>query len=227
MSEQIKLISELLTHVDDYLKTSKHIDIVGFSHFLNNQMLQKPGIQDQSNTRINFEKENYKNYKQYAEIEFSTLLTNLYRFAKHYVKKAFKQTDIKTIDEFGFLASLLRHKHLLKKELINQHLLETSSGSEVLKRLKAKELVTESTYEGDKRARLVSLTPKGVQTIMNSFEEMHKVSEIIIGNLSDDELKQSLKIFNKLSDFHHRIHQENRDSGLNEIHTKHISKNKD
>jgi len=226
MSEQIKLISELLSYVDDYQKTSKNIDIVGFSHFLNNQMLQKTGIQDESNTRINFEKENYKNYKQYAEIEFSTLLTNLYRYAKHYVKKAFKQTDIKTIDEFGFLVTLLRQKHLLKKELINQHLLETSSGSEVLKRLKAKELITESTYEGDKRARLVSLTPKGVQTIMNSFEEMHKVSEIIIGNLSDDELKQSLKVFNKLSDFHHRIHQENRDSGLTEIHTKHIAKNK-
>lgn len=225
MSEQIKLIKELLNYVEEYQKTSKTNDISDFSQFLNNQVLQKNSITEKSNTGNNFDKENYNNYKQYSEVEFSTLLTNLYRFAKHYIKKAFKNTDIKTIDEFGFLASLLRQKNLLKKDLINQHLLETSSGSEILKRLQTKKLVAESPCAEDKRAKLVSLTPKGVETILNSFDEMHQVSEIIIGNLSGEELKQSLIIFNKLNDFHQHIHQENKESSLSEIHSKHIAKN--
>ena len=225
MPKQIKLIRELLGYVEAYQKTTKKTDISEFSHFLSDQLLQQNGMVERNNREDNFKKGNYNNYKRYAEIEFSTLLTNLYRFAKHYIKKAFKNTDIRTIDEFGFLASLLRQKSLLKKELINQHLLETSSGSEVLKRLHAKGLVTESTYDDDKRAKLVSLTTWGVETIMNSFDEMHKVSEIIIGNLSDEEIKQSLMIFNKLNDFHHHIHHENKNSGLSEIHSKHFAKN--
>jgi len=224
MSDQIKLIKGLLSYVDAYQKTTKNININEFSHFLNNQILQKNGINDENNSRNNFDKENYNNYKQYSEVEFSTLLTNLYRFAKHYIKKAFKNTDIKTIDEFGFLASLLRQKNLLKKDLINQHLLETSSGSEILKRLRSKELIEESTFYGDKRAKLVSLTAKGVETIMASFDEMHKVSEIIIGNLTGDELEQSLVIFNKLNDFHQHIHKVNKESGLTKIHLEHIDK---
>lgn len=225
MSKQIKLIKELLEYVEGYQKTSDSNDISEFSYFLSEQLLEKNSIVKRSDGKDNFNKENYNNYKHYAEIEFSTLLTSLYRFAKHYIKKAFKNTDIKTIDEFGFLASLLRQKSLLKKELINQHLLETSSGSEVLKRLYSKGLVTESIYHSDKRAKLVSLSPKGVKTVINSFDEMHKVSEIIIGNLSEEEIKQSLMIFNKLNNFHQHIHLKDRNSDLSEIHSKHIAKN--
>lgn len=222
MSEQIELIKEILNYVEKYHKESGKTDIEGFSSFLSSQVSTDIKI----GSKWELDKEDYKNYKKYAEIEFSALLTNLYRFAKHYIKKALSHTDIKTLDEFGFLATLLREKSLLKKDIINLHLLETSSGSEVLKRLKAKDLVVESVCETDKRARLVSLTPKGMETIMNSFEEMHKVSEIVIGNLSGDEIKQVLKVFNELNDFHQNIYKCDKDSELTEIYNNHIRKTK-
>ena len=222
MTNQIELIKELLSYIDKYQNTTDNINIIDFSHYLNKQILQSDVKNNNNNPKNNFDKNNYRNFKQYSEVEFSTLLTNLYRFAKHYIKKAFINTDIKTIDEFGFLASLLRQKSLLKKDLINQHLLKTSSGSEIMKRLKSKELIKESACSSDKRARLVSLTPKGAETVMASFDEMHKVSEIIIGNLTEDELEQSLKIFNKLNDFHQHIYKENKDSSLTKIHLTHI-----
>lgn len=225
MSEQIKFIKEILNYIEEYQKTTEKIDINGFSYFLNNQVLQKKILHESGKTKNEFDKNNYNNYKMYSEVEFSTLLTNLYRFAKNYMKKAFKTTEIKTVDEFGFLASLLRQKSLLKKDLINQHLLETSSGSEILKRLQAKNLIDEKTFNEDKRAKLVFLTEKGIKTILNSFDEMHKVSEIIIGNLSEEELKQSLIIFNKLNDFHKNIQYTNKKSSISEIHSKHIKKN--
>ena len=224
MSEQINLIKELLNHFDAYQQTTSNINISDFSRFLNQQVLQKNNTKESFKVESNFEKENYNNFKQYTEVEFSTLLTNLYRFAKHYIKKAFQDSELRTIDEFGFLATLLRQKSLLKKDLINQHLLETSSGSEVMKRLLSKKLIKELPYEKDKRAKLVSLTPLGVETIMKSFDEMHRVAEIIIGNLSDEELKESLIVFNKLNDFHQQIHKDNRDTSLMEIHTKYITK---
>lgn len=219
MSEQMELIKNLLDHVESYKEEFGNSDLQAFSIYLQD----KVASDKKSSSSLEFDKENFQNYKSYAEVEFSTLLTNLYRFAKHYMKKAFIGSEIKTIDEFGFLASLLRQKSLMKNELINQHLLETSSGSEILKRLIKNGLVQDMPDAIDKRAKRVSLTPKGIETVMGSFDEMHKISEIIVGNLKDDELKQALHVFNKLTYFHQHIHDCDRNSDLEDIHSKYIN----
>jgi len=219
MSEHTDLIKSLLDHIENYEQEFGNSDLKAFSIYLRDQVSSEKKLIPNKD----FDKNNYQNYKSYAEVEFSTLLTNMYRFAKHYMKKAFVGREIKTIDEFGFLASLLKQKSLTKNELINQHLLETSSGSEILKRLIKNGLVQEIQDDIDKRAKRVSLTPKGVETILGSFDEMHKISEIIVGNLKDDELKQALQVFNKLSYFHQHIHESDRNSDLDLIHTKYIA----
>lgn len=218
MSEHTNLLKSLLDHIENYEKEFGNSDLKAFSIYLRDQVSSEKKLIPNKN----FNKNNYANYKSYAEVEFSTLLTNLYRFAKHYMKKAFVGKEIKTIDEFGFLATLLKQKSLMKNELIHLHLLETSSGSEILKRLIKNDLVQEIPDEVDKRAKRVSLTAKGVATIMESFDEMHKISEIIVGNLKDDELKQALDAFNKLSYFHQHIYECDRNSDLAEIHHKYI-----
>jgi len=219
MSEHVNLIKSLLDHIEDYELEYGNSDLQTFSIYLQDKVSSDKKI----SSSIDFDKQNFQNYKSYAEVEFSTLLTNLYRFAKHYMKKAFVGSEIKTIDEFGFLASLLKQKSLMKNELINQHLLETSSGSEILKRLIKNGLVQEMPDAIDKRAKRVSLTQKGIETVMGSFDEMHKISEIIVGNLKDDELKQALQVFNKLTYFHQHIHDCDRNSDLEQIHSKYIS----
>ncbi|MDA3906551.1 MAG: MarR family winged helix-turn-helix transcriptional regulator [Bacteroidales bacterium] len=213
------LIKNLLDHIENYEQKFGNSDLKAFSIYLRDEVSSEKKLIPNEE----FDKNNYQNYKSYAEVEFSTLLTNLYRFAKHYMKKAFAGSEIKTIDEFGFLASLLKQKSLMKNELINQHLLETSSGSEILKRLIKNGLVKEIPDTIDKRAKRVSLTAKGVETVMGSFDEMHIISEIIVGNLKDDELKQALQVFNKLTYFHQHIHDCDRNSDLEEIHSKYIS----
>lgn len=223
MPENIKLIKELINYVSDYQKEVGNSDIKEFSSYLYDRLSQH----QPPNTDNTFEKNNFQNYKSYQEVEFSTLLTSLYRFAKHYIKKAFLESEINTIDEFGFLATLLRQKSLLKKELINQHLLETSSGSEILKRLIKNGLVQEASDQKDKRAKRVSLTPKGRMTVTGAFDDMHKVSEIIIGNLNGEELSQALQVMNKLSFFHHHIHQEDKNTKLDQLHTKYVPTNQE
>jgi DNA-binding MarR family transcriptional regulator len=218
MSEQMELIKSLLDYVESYKEEFGNSDLKEFSIYLKDKVNEEKHIDNHQE----FDKNNYQNYKSYAEVEFSTLLTNLYRFAKHYMKKAFLDKEIKTIDEFGFLASLLKHQSLTKNELINQHLLETSSGSEILKRLIKNGLVDQIKDPNDKRAKRVMLTDKGKQTVFQSFDEMHKISEIIIGNLNQEEIKQVLQAFNKLSFFHQHIHESDRNSDLETIHQKYI-----
>ncbi len=218
MSEQMELIKNLLDHVEAYKEEFGNSDLKEFSIYLKDKVSEEIAV----HKGVEFDKNNYQNYKSYAEVEFSTLLTNLYRFAKHYMKKAFVDMEIKTIDEFGFLASLLKQKSLTKNELIHQHLLETSSGSEILKRLIKNGLVDEIKDPNDKRAKRVLLTEKGTRIVFQSFDEMHKISEIIIGNLNKEEIKQVLQAFNKLSYFHQHIHASDRTSDLDAIHHKYI-----
>lgn len=217
MSDNIQMIKQILDYVESYENEVGNSNIQEFSIYLKDKLFISS-----SQETSNFNKNNFKNYKSYPEVEFSTLLTSLYRFAKHYMKKAFSSTSIKTIDEFGFLATLLKEKSLLKNELINKHLLEISSGSEILKRLIKNELIHEFPDENDKRAKRVSLTEKGVKEIMASFDDMHKVSEIIIGNLKEKELKEALAVFNKLTFFHQHIHDEDRNTSLPDLHNKYV-----
>lgn len=222
MSDNIELIKQILDYVQSYKKEVGNSDLKEFSIFLKDKVVGNKPLHHANA----FEKNNYEDYNVYREVEFSTLLTGLYRFAKHYTKKAFLNTAIKTIDEFGFLATLLKEKSLLKNELINKHLLEISSGSEILKRLIKNGLVCEFPDENDKRAKRVSLTEEGVKTIMSAFDDMHKVSEIIIGNLNHSELDEVLSALNKLTFFHRHIHDADRNSKLNDVFEKYILKQK-
>lgn len=218
MSEQIRFIKEILDYVESYKDDVGNTDIKEFTLYLRDKVLTgNENLQAQD-----FSKENYMQYREMPKVEFSTLLTGLYRFARHYVKKAFVNTTIRTIDEFGFLASLLKEKSLLKNELIKLHFMEVSSGSEILKRLIKSGLIYEYPDAKDGRAKRVSLTDLGFKEIMNAFDEMHKVSEIVVGKLTGDELKEALSIFNKLQYFHVHIHEEAKDDTLDEIYNKYI-----
>jgi hypothetical protein len=59
----------------------------------------------------------------------------MFRFAKQYSKKALENTNLKTIDDFGFLSSLIVAESMTKTELINRHVLEITTGMEIIKRL--------------------------------------------------------------------------------------------
>jgi len=223
MSDNINLVKQILDYVQIYEKEVGNTDLKEFSIYLRDKVI---GEKPRGNNK-DFEKTNYENYTEYREVEFSTLLTGLYRFAKHYMKKAFSNTTINTVDEFGFLATLLKEKSLLKNELFNKHLLEISSGSEILKRLIRNGLVCEFPDKNDKRAKRVSLTDEGKRAIMSAFDDMHKVSEIIIGNLNSIEVNEVLSALNKLTFFHKHIHEKDRNTTLEEVYDRYILNKKD
>lgn len=218
MKYKLNLLRQIIDHIEEYENINENADIKEFSLYLKDKV-----IMDEENDDIKYDKSKFRDFKSIPEVEFSTLLTNLNRFAKHYMKKIFKNSTINTLDEFGFLATLLREGSLLKNELINSHLLEISSGSEIIKRLIKNGLVKEVKDEKDKRAKRISLTEIGKVEIFNSFDEMHKVSEIIIGNLNPNEIKNALEVLNKLNYFHQQIHKEDKNSTIDVIHEKHIS----
>ncbi|MGE5355122.1 MAG: MarR family winged helix-turn-helix transcriptional regulator [Deltaproteobacteria bacterium] len=220
MSEQIIFIRKLLKYVETYENEVGNYDLREFSIYLKDKVL---GTTSANFSNI-FNKDDYKNYKIHPEVEFSTLLVQLHKFAKHYVKKAFQDKPWSSIDEFGFLSTLLLNTSMSKNELIVQHKLEMSSGSEIFKRLLKNKLINEFPDENDKRAKRVSLTEEGRRQIISAFDEMYKVSQLIIGNLNEKEINEAIGVFNKLSIFHNHIHDLDRNSSLDDLHDKYLFK---
>jgi DNA-binding MarR family transcriptional regulator len=145
------------------------------------------------------------------------LITLMFRYAKTYIKKALQDSPIQTADEFAFLITLMTFESLTKTELINKQVMEKTSGTEVIKRLAAQGMIREFADASDKRSIRVVISDKGRIEIIRILPEMAKVSQIVVGNLSDAEIKTLSYLLKKLDFFHNDIFMNKRHLGLDDI----------
>lgn len=217
MNTRYQLLSEIMLHLEDFqVNASDPDNLRDFVVYLKERAFEKESREDWLQ-HMNFDDPSKVNTTDVAEVEFSTLVATLFRFAKGYTKKAFEKTTFKTLDEFGFMASIFKHGSLHKSEVIEMHMLEISSGSEILKRLLKLGLIQETQDSNDRRAKRISLTPKGYQEIILAFQEMGKVSKVIAGNLNSQELNETIYTLNKLKHFHDNIHEHDKGQEIDSI----------
>lgn len=214
------LIQELLPYLRRFEADGKSNSLVDFSDYLNKELHVNTPVKT---TLPDFSLPENHLPEKFEEVEFSTLLNGLYRFARHYVKKALVSTDIKTLEEFGFLASLIKTPGLLKSELIKLQLLEISSGTEVLRRLIQSAYIEEIADLNDRRSKRLFLTQKGRDTIIEAFAEMYKAAKIVRGNLTNDELANTTLAMEKLTAFHWHIHHSDKSTDINSLMEKYIN----
>jgi DNA-binding MarR family transcriptional regulator len=170
-------------------------------------------------------KTNFRDHKNIREdlnrdVEISTSLSSLYKFAKHYTKKVLVDTPLKTMDDFGFMAALMRDGSLSKSELIRENLLELTTGTEIIKRLLKAGLIQEEVDPNDKRSKRVSTTEFGRGMMYGLFAKMGDVAGIVTGHLSEEEKEEILVSFRKLKQFHLLIHSQDKDSQVEIIKEK-------
>jgi DNA-binding MarR family transcriptional regulator len=155
--------------------------------------------------------------REESNSDVGILITLMFRYAKIYIKKALQDSPIQTADEFAFLITLMTFDSLTKTELINKQVMEKTSGTEVIKRLVAQGMIREFADALDKRSVRVAITDKGRMEIIRILPEMAKVSQIVIGNLSEPEIKSLSYLLKKLDFFHNDIFMNKRHLGLDEI----------
>jgi len=158
-----------------------------------------------------------------GNIMLTILITYLYRYAKHYGKKALADSSLSTLDEFSFLATLRFRGDLTKSELIHLHLLELTSGIEILKRLEKKGFVEVFPDPADRRSRRVRISYAGAAALDAIMPQMNQVARIVSGNLGPEGLTRLMPLLHQLNAFHSVIHQEDRQSELETITEKYLS----
>ncbi len=158
-----------------------------------------------------------KDESRSTSIDISILIVMMYHYAKGYIKKALKESCLQTPDEFSFLITLMTYKSMSKSELITKQVMEKTSGSEVIRRLIKRGLIVESADEKDKRSIRVSITKTGREEIIKTLPLMGDVSEIVVGNLSAEEINTLSYLLKKLDYFHNDIYNNKRGLSLNDI----------
>jgi DNA-binding MarR family transcriptional regulator len=159
----------------------------------------------------------FKNETRNSTIDISILIVLMNHYAKGYIKKALRESCLQSSDEFSFLITLISYDSMIKSELITRQVMEKTSGSEVIRRLIKRGLIVESADEKDKRSIRVSITQSGREEILKILPLMSKVSEIVVGNLSREEINTLSYLLKKLDYFHNDIYLNKRGLSLTDI----------
>lgn len=150
--------------------------------------------------------------------DISILIVLMSHYAKRYIKKVLIDSNLQTPDEFSFLITLMTYDNLTKSELITKQVMEKTSGSEIIRRLIKRGMISEGPDKDDKRRVRVSITAYGREEVIKILPHMSKVARIIAGNLSTEEIKMLSYLLKKLDYFHNDIYLNNKDESLSEIY---------
>lgn len=146
----------------------------------------------------------------------STLLVHLGRFGKGYSKAAIQDSKFSTQDEFIYLINLKAFGTLSKMELIKKNKHDKPAGMQIINRLIKQKWVNQSVSTVDKRNRLLTITPEGLDALDNQMENIRKATKIVSGNLTSNEKLLLIKLLTKLESFHQPIY-ENEFENLNNL----------
>ncbi len=149
--------------------------------------------------------------------EIARYVSALNRYAKVYIKKALANTELTTIDDFGYLIYLMEEGSTSKTDLIHKNIHDIPSGTEIIKRLIKKGWIDEIPDATDKRKVQVNINERGRAVLLNSFAEIRKVSKIISANLTAPEKEQLLLLLKKLDAFHLQLYATKKGKSLDEM----------
>lgn len=199
--ELLKVLIDKLETYESLSGDKESLSLAGFKATLQLDI----DLEDLKNTFI--EKKEKIDHISVSENDIERVIAQqvlfLYRYIKFYSKIAFAHTTIKSIEEFGFLATLMQFQSLSKTELIKKNVIEKSSGIEIINRLIKAGYCTQFDNPNDLRSQLVALTDAGKAQLYQAFQKMNTLGHIASGTLNQAEKEQLAVILKKLDTFHY------------------------
>jgi DNA-binding MarR family transcriptional regulator len=122
------------------------------------------------------------------------LIRRIGKFHIVYTGKALEGTGLDQIEEFGMLVTIFNQKKPIKSEVIFNNILELSSGTNMLTRLKKRGLINEYADKEDKRVKRLELTPRGEKTLRQAKVQVLKVCAMLVHHLSDDDKQLCMQV---------------------------------
>ncbi|QNL48207.1 MarR family transcriptional regulator [Olivibacter sp. SDN3] len=121
------------------------------------------------------------------------------------------------LDAFYFLNSIYHRRESQKKDIIQFHFVEQSTGMDILRRLLLAGYIKEREDPADKRAKLVSITTKGEKLLLEVYQLLLKPTLLMFRPIPDSEKQLLIDMLSPLEVKHGEILAKNRNKRLDDI----------
>jgi DNA-binding MarR family transcriptional regulator len=165
-------------------------------------------------------------YEADAKQLFFSLISRLSRLQDFYTKKFFEGLPLNNLLEFNFLFYINKNASIRKKEIIDYHHVEYTTGIDIIKRLIKLLLVSESKDQLDKRSKRLKITSEGKRVLMEALIRINKITHVFFEILENENWMGCMKVLSALEDYHKKIFAKSNTNTsyelLNTINSTHI-----
>lgn len=148
------------------------------------------------------------------------LMILIRRIGKYHIAfsgKALEGTGLVQMEEFGILVTIFNQVNPIKSEVIFNNLMELSSGTNMLMRMKKRGLIGEYADKEDKRVKRLRLTAKGEQTLKKAKPRVLDVATMMCGVISDEDKKLVMQLLHPIQQKFEGSFQKSRSLSFEEI----------
>ncbi|MFC4666796.1 MarR family winged helix-turn-helix transcriptional regulator [Falsiporphyromonas endometrii] len=173
-TELLKLLVEEVDAYDAIVGGGAYLSPQAFAAYLNVSKRSR----DESGERASDDMLNSK---------IASSLGLLYRFIHSYIKRAFINTKVQTLEDCTYLMTLHRGEVMTKTQLNNANAMEKTSGAEVIRRLNKAGLVEQKESPVDRRSMDVSITKEGKEELKKVLPHLFACASILTAGLSKEQ----------------------------------------
>ncbi|MGQ8869951.1 MarR family winged helix-turn-helix transcriptional regulator [Myroides sp. TSA_177.3] len=202
-----QLLKDLIDLVCEYNKKELHSkkDSISLDQFLDWLYLNK---NKNVPLAINYDNLNWegKQYGRTPESVINTLIVHLGKYAKFHSKAILDNIDFSSQEDFIYLITLKSFGEMSKIDLIKKNIQDKPAGNKIIDRLIKKGFIEQTDSKIDKRSKIVSITAKGLEVLNKKMPIIKDVTNLVTGDLTENEKYNLIMLLQKLDRFHNPIY---------------------
>lgn len=138
----------------------------------------------------------------------------------YYHRSAMAEIKMPASESFFFLNGLAHLGEVKKTDLINYLFFEYTTGIEAINKLIKNGLIKEKQDLNDKRAKKLSLTPKGKKLLNDGYKQSSRVGQLIFRDVNPDMIHLCIQLLSPVEEKHSRLLGEVKNERFEELYKK-------
>lgn len=220
MGNRYNILKQLIDLWESYEEKEQDLNLLDFAEWMRIQLGKRPRL----NKKVS---DNMGKTGQPAQIayfnsldepaRFLESISRISRYHDFYIRKFLVGLPINSRLEYLFLKTVKQMHRSKKTDLINFHLVDYSTGMDTIKRLINNGFLTETSDEKDKRVRLLEVTKKGLDVLLQADKKVSDEKNMFLTCISMNKWKKAIPVLDEIDKFHNSIYQKHNDKPYAEL----------
>jgi MarR family transcriptional regulator, lower aerobic nicotinate degradation pathway regulator len=220
MVSRYTILKQLIDLWESFEDEGQALNLLDFSEWMTNQLRHNPRL----NRKASFDKiktgqpEYFTYFKSLDEpARFLESISRISRYHEFYTRKFLVDLPINNRLEYLFLRTVKQMHQAKKTDLINIHLVDYTTGMDTIKRLIKNEFITETSDKNDKRVRLLEITDKGSDILLQADKKVSDERNMFLSCISMNKWKKAMPVLEEINQFHNSIYLKHNDKPYAEM----------